>query len=254
MQIDYYAYRSNINNWNAGFKVLLAMGTLCLVIALDKTAVSLFVIMFFGILTLGVGKTPARIYLHFMTVPLAFMICSGIAIAVQFAGSPVGEWNISLHFFYLCLTRSSVALAAKVFLKGLAGMSALYMMAFSTPIHEIIDVMRKLHLPRLFIELMSLIYRYIFILFDVAEKMQTAAKARLGYQSFRQSFRTFAGVVGNLFLISLKKANAYYDALLSRGYDGKIEFLADEKQIRPWQIGGCVCYFTILIFLWYVCK
>ena len=44
MKIDYYAYHSGMNGWNAGLKMLLAVGTLCLTIALDKPAVSLFVL------------------------------------------------------------------------------------------------------------------------------------------------------------------------------------------------------------------
>ena len=35
MKIDYYAYHSGMNGWNAGLKMLLAVGTLCLTIALS---------------------------------------------------------------------------------------------------------------------------------------------------------------------------------------------------------------------------
>ncbi len=254
MQIDRYAYRSNVNSWNAGFKVLLSIGTLCMVIAFDEVMVSLFVIMSLGAFTLGVGKTPVRVYLRFMSVPLAFMICSGIAIAAQFSSLPSGEWNISAHFFYLCLTKSGIKLAVQVSVKAIAGMSAVYMMAFSTPMHEIIGVMQKIRLPGLLIELMNLIYRYIFILFDVAAEMQTAARARLGYQSFRKSLRTFALIAGSLFVVSLRKANAYYDALLSRGYDGKIEFLTEKKRLKAWQAAGGAIYFTAVILIWRFCK
>ena len=52
MKIDYYAYHSGMNGWNAGLKMLLAVGTLCLTIALDKPAVSLFVLLTMSLLTL----------------------------------------------------------------------------------------------------------------------------------------------------------------------------------------------------------
>lgn len=84
-------------------------------------------------------------------------------------------------------------------------MSALYMMSLATPVSELVLVLQRLHLPRLLVELMNLIYRYIFILIDVSEQMQIAAKARLGCHSFRQSCKSFAQIAGNLFLVSLKK-------------------------------------------------
>lgn len=249
MKIDYYAYRSGLKHWNPGLKMLLAVGTLFLTVGADKLILSLFVAAAMSAVTLLAGRIPWRVYLHFMTLPITFMIFSGLAIAVQFAKAPIGEWNIYLHFFWLCFTRESIGQAAEVFFKALAGMSALYMMSFSTPIHEIILVLQKLHVPKLIVELMSLIYRYIFILYDVAAQMQTAARARLGDRTFIQSMRTFAGIAGNLFLLSLRKANAYYDALLARGYDGRLEFLTEESPVRKGQIISVICYFILLAML-----
>lgn len=252
MKIDYYAYHSGMKNWNAGIKVLLSVITLCLVIGLNRIPVSLFVVLSMGALTLLVGKIPGRIYFHYMTVPLVFMIVSGAAIALEFAKGPVGDWNLSVHFFYLCVTKEGIRTAVYVFFKAMAGMSALYMLAFSTPIHEIILILQKLHLPRLLGELMNLIYRYIFILFDVAHQLQTAAKARLGYQTFLQSCRTFAGIAGNLFLISLKKAGTYYDVMLARGYDGRLEFLTEEIPVKAWQVVCSIFYFSALVLIAFI--
>lgn len=102
MKIDYYAYHSGMNGWNAGLKMLLAVGTLCLTIALDKPAVSLFVLLTMSLLTLIKGKIPGKAYLHFLSVPLAFVIMSGVAIAAEFGRSPLGDWNLHI-FFFICV-------------------------------------------------------------------------------------------------------------------------------------------------------
>lgn len=247
MKIDYYAYRSGMRKWNAGFKVLLSVATLCLVIGLNHIGVSLFVVVTMGMLTLVAGKLPGKIYLHYMTVPLAFMIISGLMIAIEFAGKPVGTWNLNLYICYICVTAESLRTSVQVFFKALAGVSALYMMAFSTPMSEFINVLQKLHLPTMLVELMHLIYRYIFILLDVAGAMQTAAKARLGYRNLKQGSHTFAGIAGNLFLISLRKANVYYDAMVARGYDGRLEFLTEEYPVKIWQAAGAIAYFAVIM-------
>ena len=94
MKIDYYAYHSGMSGWNAGGKLLLAVGTLCLTIALDKPAVSLFVLLTMSLLTLVKGRIPGKAYLHFLSVPLAFVIVSGTAIAVEFGKSPLGDLSL----------------------------------------------------------------------------------------------------------------------------------------------------------------
>lgn len=246
MRIDYYAYNSRMRNINPGIKMLLAVGTLLLTVGADRLILSLFVMLTMSGVTMILGRTPVRVYLHYMSVPIAFMLVSGFMIAAQFSRTAAGEWNINLSLFFICFTKESILQSVRVFCKAFAGVSALYMMSFSTPMNEIISVLQKLHIPRLLIELMGLIYRYIFILYDVAERMQAAAKARLGDRSFIQSLRTFASIAGNLFLISLKKANAYYDALLARGYDGKLEFLHEETPVKAWQAAGVAVYFLIL--------
>lgn len=254
MQIDYYAYRSGMKKWNAGLKVFLAVGTLCMLLMAGCLPVSVIVWAAMGMLTLFVGKVPFKVYLRYLLVPLSFLITGCIVIAVQFSGSAYGEWNLSFHFFFLCVTKSSLGAAVRVFFQVLAGISTLFMLSFSTPVSELILVLQRLHLPKILMELMHLIYRYIFILFEVVGQMQAAAGARLGYQGFWKSCRTFSMICGNLFLISMKKANSYYDAMLARGYQGCLEFLTEEKPVRSLHIAGCLLYFAGIFLLTVYCK
>lgn len=249
MKIDYYAYNSGLKDWNAGIKVYFAVCTLVLVILLDSIYISLFVVLSMSAITLIAGKIPWRVYIHYMNVPLTFIVLSCIAIALQFTTQPIGELYFKAAGIYACITKNGIITAVRVFFKSFAGMSALYMMSFSTPVNEVICVLQKMHFPQLFTELMHLIYRYIFILFDVAGRMQTSARARLGYRNFMQSCRSFAGIAGNLFLISLKRADTYYDAMVSRGYEGNLNFLMDEKPLKLWQAALCFAYFMILALI-----
>lgn len=252
MDIDYYAYNSGMRKWNSEIKMLFSLVTLVLVIVLNSIYVSIFTVVTMSLITVAVGRIKWNVYLRYLTVPLAFMIMSSFTIAAEFSFKPAGEVRFHIIFFYICFTVKSFFTAVNVFFKAMAGMSCLYMLAFSTPVNEIIVVMEKLHLPGILCELMSLIYRYIFILLDTAHTMQTAAKARLGYENFVKSCRSFAGIGGNLFLISLKKANSYYDAMLARGYDGKIEFLNEVYPLKLWQVTASIIYFVILIIIAFI--
>ena len=82
-----------------------------------------------------------------------------------------------------------------------------------------------MHMPRLLIELMMLIYRFVFILLHTASAIMTAQEARLGNRDYRTQLRAFGKMLTALFFISLRKANALYDAMEARGYDGTINVL-----------------------------
>ena len=68
-------------------------------------------------------------------------------------------------------------------------------------------------MPRLLIELMMLIYRFVFILLHTASAIMTAQEARLGNRDYRTQLRAFGKMLTALFFISLRKANALYDAM-----------------------------------------
>lgn len=175
-----------------------------------------------------------------------------MAVAFGISKNPTGDYAISLHWFYLYLNKADIMSAAALFLKAMGAVSAMYFMALSTSAGELISVLRKAHVPKLIVELMNIIYRFIFILTEVQGKMKRAAVSRLGYVDFRTSCSSFGKIAGNLFVLSLKKADTYYDAMISRCYDGEILFLEEEKKVTAVQIVGMTMYLLALLVIWYM--
>ena len=77
-----------------------------------------------------------------------------------------------------------------------------------------------------------MIYRYIFILFATFRSMRDAAASRLGYAGPVRSLRTTGRVYGGLLAHSFRRAQACFDAMESRCYDGGIRFLTRVKPVR----------------------
>lgn len=138
--------------------------------------------------------------------------------------------------------------------KALGAVSALYMMTLTTPLSEIIAVLRKAHVPKLIIELMNMIYRYIFIMIDTHSRMKNSAESRLGYCDFKTSCYSFGQVASNLLVVSLKRGNNYYNALEARCYNGDLQFLEEEKQVKAGQIVMAVIFIIILLLIWFFTK
>lgn len=203
-------------------------------------------------LTVIEGEIPLRAYLSILAIPIAFVLLSTFTIAIDFSKEPIGQYNLYLGFCYIFTSTVQIKKVIFLILKIFAAISALQMMNLSTPASEIIYVLRKAYVPKIIVELMSLIYRYIFILMDVSTKMKNSAKSRQGYCDFKTSCYTFGNIASNMLIISLKKANAYYDAMEARCYDGELVFLEEDKNIDRVQVISATAFIISLILLWYL--
>jgi cobalt/nickel transport system permease protein len=248
--IDFYAYASKIRHWNATFKVSLSVLTLILCIVLDNPYVSSVVIIAMTYIIVVKGDLSLPVYLSILSIPIVFILLGTVTIAIDFSNQPIGEYNLYLGFCYVFTSKVKLKAVGFLILKVFAAISALQMMTLSTPSSEIIYVLGKLHVPKLIIELMSLIYRYIFILMDVYTKMKNSAESRQGYCDFKTSWYTFGSIASNMLVISLNKANSYYDAMEARCYDGNLIFLEEDKKVDIIQIVAAVVFIIFLIFLW----
>lgn len=235
--IDDYAFRSPLRSWNPALKAGTALVMLLAGIGMSDPFVSCWMAVTGLLLSVLACRVPLRNYLGMLSVPLVFILLSCVAIAVQIGF----EGGVHLYF-----SRDSVMEAGNVALRTFGAVSMLYVLVLSTPVHEMVAVMRRLHVPKIMTELMTLIYRYIFLLMEAQQTMRYAAESRLGYCDFRTSCRTFGNSMSSLLVVSMRKASRYYDAMLSRGYDGELLFLEEEKTVSGVQVVSVVCYVASL--------
>ncbi|QIB70624.1 cobalt ECF transporter T component CbiQ [Aminipila butyrica] len=248
--IDFYAYLSEIRHWNPGFKVSLSALTLILTIGLNNPWVSLSVIAAMAYVTVVKGRLPLHAYLSILTIPIAFILLGTIMIGIDFALKPVSQFNLHLGFFYIVTSWERIQTMCFLILKVFAAVSAMEMMALSTPSSEIICVLQKVRVPKLFTELMMMTYRYIFILIDVNIHIRNSADSRLGFCDLKTSWNTFGKVASNMLIVSLKKSSAYYDAMEARCYDGEFIILEEPRPIRTSQVIPAIIFIFFLFGLW----
>lgn len=63
----------------------------------------------------------------------------------------------------------------------------MYFLALNTPVTDVTMALERMHVPHLLVELMELIYRFIFVLTETASRIRLAQESRLGYQGLRRS-------------------------------------------------------------------
>ena len=245
--IDKLCYRSPLRHENAGEKFAFAVITLGICVMSRSIAVACIVLPVMGILTVWKGGVPLSRYLHFMTVPLAFMLLSTAAVMFHIRRTPMDLFAVPVGNWYFTTGIHSLLYGIQLILTAVASVSCLYFLSFTTPMPDILEVLRKLHCPKLLIELMLLIYRFIFVLLDTASAITTSQNCRLGNRNYRTSIKSFGMLGSSLMIRAVQRSNKLYDAMEARCYDGTIRVLSESRPPRKKIVAAIILFDTALL-------
>ena len=231
--IDSFSYQSRLRYINTGEKFFLSILTLCLCVAGRCIRLDLYIILVMAALTVLAGGLSPVSYFRLFLIPLSFLAMNALVLGLSLRETPLELFSLPVGGLYLTAGRETLSAAACMAATALAGVSCLYFLALSTPLSELLLFLKGLHLPALIIELMMLIYRFIFLLLDCAGKISVAQRSRLGNRDFHTSLSSFASLVSCLFIQSVRRSGILYDAMESRCYDGNFSVLRECLPPKP---------------------
>lgn len=170
----------------------------------------------------GVGIV--RVFLRSL-IALPFIL---IALPTVFTkpGDPL--YDLSLGLFTLTATMEGVEFFLSVLIKSWVSVTAAVILTSTTPALGLLSALRSLKLPEILVAVVMLMYRYLFVLVEEAQRMLRARAARsatLGSGSGGSLVwraRSAGGMAGSLFVRTLDRSERIYMAMLARGYDGEI--------------------------------
>ena len=105
-----------------------------------------------------------------------------------------------------------------LWLVGRSSLCLLTMLLLSntTPFSEILRVMRRVRVPGMLVTVLSLMYRYLFVMMDEAGRMKRARASRTF--SVKKSWRVAGTVVGQLFVRVSERSERIFAAMCARGW------------------------------------
>ena len=226
MRIDTYAYSNRWRQVHPGEKGLFALFCLAAALLSRTPLVPLGIAAAMGVLTVMGAGIPLREYLRLAVLPALFLLWSCLALAVSFSGGELPLVNIPALQLTISLSRQGIGQAELALARSLGASLTLLFLALTTPMTEIMGLLRSLGTPRLLIELMTISYRQIFIFLEITRQIRAAQEARLGYTTTRLAMKSLAGLAGNILIRSLSRARQNHQGLLARGYDSELLFLS----------------------------
>lgn len=221
--IDKYSYTNRLKDFNPMIKFTCCI--FILIFGLINKNLYLFgaLILLLGLFTMYVVRISLAQYLRFLTVPLAFLIVSIITLIFS-AGTNKDLFIASIKIsnsYYIGLTRVGINNGVLLFFRVICSISATYLLALTIPMNQLIAVFKCLRLPKTFIEMTILIYRFIFIFLEECKEMYVAQDLRFGYINLKTSYNSTALIIKLLFFRVMNRYEELNISLETKLYNGE---------------------------------
>ena len=116
-------------------------------------------------------------------------------------------------------------------LKGFYCVLSAYILIATTSIEEICYALRMLHVPRIIVIVILLIYRYFGLMAKEADRITTAYTLRAPSQKGIH-YKAWGTLVGQWLLRSMDRAGNVYDSMLLRGFSGEFKIKTRKLAVK----------------------
>lgn len=189
------------------------------------------------------GTIPPVQILRRLIVVIPFVLLVLLVVPLREPDFNRGEYWVDVAGFNL----SSGGLDAMtgVALKSLTSVYALILLSATTPFNDMLRGFERLYVPKVFVEIVSFAWRYLFVLRDEAQRMLRARDARAWRGRWLWQAWVIGLMVGSLFLRSYERAERVFHAMKARGYHGRSHVHFDRSMTRPdW---GLIALFAVVL-------
>lgn len=229
ISIDHSAYYSKLRKIDPVIKIITALVVLFISLFANSYLVSTVIIIVISFIIVKFGGTSLQILLHFMMLPISFLILSVVTIIFQSSDNPNNLLlPIKISYLYYGFDIYNLDFVGRLIFRVTSAILCMYFIALTSPMTEIFCVLRRVKFLKLIVELMELIYRFIFVLTETANKIYIAQSSRLGYNGLKASYKSLGILASMLFDRSYKRSDKIYIALESRGYNGELNIIDTE--------------------------
>lgn len=189
---------SVVHRFPTTLKILVSIGLILSIVLIPAYQMLFYVITFTGLIIVGVLS---RIPLYFFARRILLLEPFVVGIAVLLLFQPNGG-----KIFLSVVTKSTLCLFTMVLLSN------------TTPFGDLLNFLKRIHIPALLVTIFALMYRYIFVLIDEVEKMNRARMSRTFTRSRTHIWKSRAVLIGQLFVRSTERAERIYASMRSRGW------------------------------------
>jgi cobalt/nickel transport system permease protein len=210
--------RSLLHQLDPRAKIVGFIGFTVVVVSTPARAVWAFAV-YAAILAflVGLSRLGAGYVLRRVLVVIPFVIV--VAIFVPFFDR-TGSGGYSLGMAHV--TTSGLMVLWNAGAKAVLGVLSMILLASTTAFPDMLAGFQRLRVPKVFVLVVSFMYRYSFVFYEELRRMQRAMVSRNYRARWLWNVPTLGRVLGSLFLRSYNRGERVYVAMISRGYEGSV--------------------------------
>ncbi len=250
LSIDRYAYTNRLKNIHPIEKISFSLMTLLLCLIFNSIYLYFFVIITMSISILYIARIPTLGYFKMLAIPFPFLIISVLTIIININNNPESFlYGFRVYSLDIGISRIGIIEGTTLFLRSLSCISCMFFLACTTSMVDITNVLKKIKVPMILIEMSTIIYRYIFVLLETVMHMKLSQECRLGYVNKKTSYYSLGYLITNLFLKSHEKHKILYLSLVSRGYTGELNVINRDNKISYKNLSIISIYIILVIMI-----
>jgi len=217
------AGNSFIHRIDPGLKIVFAVLFSC-TIAVSQSFYTLTAGLALAVMLLAAARLNFKDVARRLSTLLVFTLMIWLVLPPTFGGRALFEFG-PFQF-----SEPGVVLCAKITLKSVAILSILIALVATVTLSNLGDALHRLGIPGKLVYLLVMSYRYIFVIENEYQRLIRATCIR-GFKPGTNihSYKTFAYLIGMIFIRASARAERVYHAMLCRGFNGRFNTLGTPK-------------------------
>lgn len=226
---------------------LIAILALLIGVSLSHSLIIIAVVYLLAILLAVLSAIPADFFIKRVWLVLPFF--TGLVVLPALFITP-GPPLIRIPLG-LTITRTGLITVLFLLLRVSTSVSLALLLILTTPWNAVLSALSVMRIPDVFILILGMTYRYIYLLLHIANDMFLSRQSRVvGRMSGAEERRVIAATTASLLSKSLNMSSQVYLAMQSRGFRGTVVMMKPFKmQPRDWALGGVLLSVALIVII-----
>ena len=213
------------NSWIHGIDPRLRVigaAAFAVVVAVSYDFTALFIALILSLCMALSARLDFRAVVQRLLAPVIFLLLLWAVLPWSYEGDALTALGP------VTITRPGVTLCAQISLKTVSLMVAFMALVATMTVDTLGHTLNRLRLPDKMVHLLLITYRYLFVIEQEYQRLVRAMKIRNFHPKTNlHSYRTYAYLVGMLFVRASERARRVHSAMICRGFNGRFVSLRE---------------------------
>jgi cobalt/nickel transport system permease protein len=195
---------------------VIAAAVFAVVVAISYDFTALLIALILSLAMALSARLDFQAVMQRLVAPVIFLLLLWAVLPWSYEGDALAQWGP------VTITRPGVTLCAQISLKTVGLMVAFMALVATMTVDTLGHTLNRLWLPDKMVHMLLLTYRYLFVIEMEYQRLVRAMKIRNFHPKTNlHSYRTYAYLVGMLFVRASERARRVHCAMICRGFNGR---------------------------------